>query len=376
MSFIQLVVAERDETPSGVSIRSKSNFEILSTLWPAKDGGRIVSLRIDKSLGLKSRARIVAPLLPQDVSELVADCRRQSPDFILVEGVILFQAIVALVDALPELVIIVDMHNIESILRAQMDRHRLPRPLQFLAPYIFYRQWRASRQVEKQAVAIARQIWVCSGADAMLADDFFGNRSAAIVPNPIPAWTQTVVPAPKSMSREVLFVGHLGYGPNKQAVAFLCNDVMPHLRKFVPDAVLTVCGRHPSRRITALVQSSGNRLRANVENMADVYATAAVAAIPLRDGGGTRLKVLEAMAIGCPVVATEKAVEGLGVLPDVHYRRAQTHQEFADEIADVLNFPNFAAEMADCAKLFTLTHFGSKSRVDAVRTALAAGRFL
>lgn len=87
MSFIQIVVAELDDTPSGATIRNKSNFEILSTLCSAKGGGRVISLRADKGRGIRAGVAIVAPLLAEDVARLVADCQAEMPDFILVEGV-------------------------------------------------------------------------------------------------------------------------------------------------------------------------------------------------------------------------------------------------------------------------------------------------
>ena len=373
MRFIQLIVAENDATPSGASIRNKSNFEILSTLGLSKGGGQVIPLRVDNKNGLKSGTSIVASLNLEDIKGLIAECRRMPPDFILVEGVVLFQAVAALTAALPDVAIILDMHNIESHLRAQTDRQKLPLLLRFMAPLIFRRNWCNGLRAEREIIAIARQIWVCSDADAFLADSFFGQIPFAVVPNPIPEWTQTAIRSQDVTRQDVLFVGHLGYAPNKRAVAFLCKKVMPKLRRLLPDARLHVCGRLPRRRIAMLVQARGHRLSPNAQNMAEVYATAALVAIPLRDGGGTRLKVLEAMAIGCPVVATRKAVEGLEVMPQIHYHAAESAVEFAQHIAGVLAAPELAAEMAQQAQVFITKRYGMESRLAAVRAALIAG---
>ena len=79
------------------------------------------------------------------------------------------------------------------------------------------------------------------------------------------------------------------------------------------------------------------------------------------------------MAIGCPVVATHKAVEGLGVVPQIHYHAAESAAEFAQHIAMVLAVPELAADMAHQAQLFITKRYGMESRVAAVRAALIAG---
>jgi glycosyltransferase involved in cell wall biosynthesis len=373
MSFIQIVVAEFDDTPSGASIRNKSNFEILSTLWCTKGGGRTISIRADKSRGLTSGSSIVAPLLAEDVAGLVAECQSEMPDFVLVEGVVLYHAVAALAHALPELPIIVDMHNIESNLRAQIDRRQLPRPLRVFAPLIYTRDRRASMRVEQQIVQMARLIWVCSETDRSQAMALWGALALAIVPNPIPGWTLAAGHRDGFRVNEVLFVGHLAYPPNQHAVEILCKNVMPRLRRLVPNARLHVCGRRPRRRVASLVRSSGHRLTPNVVDIADAYRAAAVVAVPLGEGGGTRLKVLEAMAIGCPIVATAKAVEGLGLIPTFHYRQAETASDFANAIAEVLVAPNSATEMVRRARQFIIENYGPEKRLTAVRRALAVG---
>lgn len=376
MSFIQLIVADSDATPSGAPIRNRSNFEIMSTLWGSKGAGRIIALRIDKQIGLKSGSSIIASLHPADIALLLAECRHIPPDFILVEGVVLFQAVAALKQAWPKVPIVIDMHNIESNLQAQIDRSKFPRLFRFLAPFIRMRNWRASLGFERQMIAMAQQVWVCSDIDASLAQRLFGKIAVAVVPNPIPDWTQNAIRDRGAAQKEVLFVGHLGYAPNKNAVAILCKKVMPSLRRLVPDASLHVCGRRPQRRISKLVHSRGHRLSANAPDMAKVYATASVVAIPLCNGGGTRLKVLEAMAIGCPVVATHKAVEGLGVTPQAHYYAAESPAEFVTAISAVLTAPIFAQDMAQRAQKFITERYGIEHRTATVRAALLAAKLL
>jgi glycosyltransferase involved in cell wall biosynthesis len=375
MGFIQIVMAELDAIPSGASIRNKSNFEILSTLCSARGGGRIISLRADKSRGLRAGSAIVAPLLAEDVARLVEECQAEMPDFVLVEGVLLYHAVATLAHALPELPILLDMHNIESNLQAQIDKQMLPRPLRAFAHLVFARKRRACLRAEKQVAQMARLVWVCSDADRAQALALWGPLAVAVVPNPIPDWAKTEGRKKVLPSNEVLFVGHLAYPPNQRAVKLLCKGVMPRLRRLVPGPQLHVCGRRPRRRLAALVRSYGHRLTPNVVNLAEAYKEASVVAIPLHEGGGTRLKVLEAMAIGCPIVATAKAVEGLGLTQNVHYREAENSWDFAKELATVLSEPNSADEMACRALQFVFKHYSDEARLKAVINALATGGF-
>lgn len=231
-------------------------------------------------------------------------------------------------------------------------------------------------RAERRHVEQARQVWVCSETDKEEAERLFACKRLTVVPNPIPDWTRDGLVRLEEQAREILFLGHLNYFPNVQAVEILCRDIMPKLQQLAPEAQLHVCGRRPNKKLKALVQSLGHRLTANPLDLVQVYATAAVTAIPLQVGGGTRLKVLEAMAVGCPVVATAKAVEGLGLKPQQHYRHAESAEEFAREIAWVMTSPAAAAEMSESARSLVLKRYGASARLSAVRSALVSAGLL
>ncbi|MGR6432439.1 glycosyltransferase [Rhizobium sp. PAMB 3174] len=306
----------------------------------------------------------------------MAECLRERPAFVLVEGIVLLQFVDALQKAVPAIPVIIDMHNVESKLRLQTEVQRVSRILRPLAPLILaVRDWNGPR-AERRSVEAARQVWVCSENDKKEAEDLFVCERLSVVPNPIPDWAQQGPARAAEQSQEVLFLGHLSYFPNLQAVEILCKDIMPRLQQLVPEAQLHVCGKRPCKSIEVLVQSLGHRLTTNPLDLAQVYATAAVTAIPLQVGGGTRLKGLEAMAVGCPVVATAKAVEGLGLIPQEHYRLAETPEEFAREIAWVMASPAAASEMSEQARNLALDRYGARAHLSAVRTALVSAGLL
>lgn len=370
MAFVQVVVMEDFATPSGATLRNRANFEALSTLRWGDTPPQVVALGVDKNA--RSEAPTVLPLARSDVSRLIAACTESQPDFVVIEGVQLLQAAMALHTAFPALPIIIDMHNVESFLRAEIDRWRMPRALRPLMPVFLARRNRACRSAEQVAATIALQIWVCSEEDRKRLQTIVGDVQVEVVPNPIPAWAEHSVTRPsQSASDDVLFVGHLGYAPNVEAVELLVHHIMPRLKRLVPKATLHVCGRRPRRRLAAAVQSQGHRLTPDAKDLAAIYHSAGVAAVPLQTGGGTRLKILEAMAVGCPIVATPKAVEGLSLVPGVHYRPAVTMNEFAHELAELLSSRRLARQMATSSRSWVIEHFGESRRIESVEKALS-----
>jgi len=139
-------------------------------------------------------------------------------------------------------------------------------------------------------------------------------------------------------AKTVLFSGHLAYLPNVDAVSWLLSEVWPRVRAAIPDAKLVLAGRSPSPVVEQAVASSiGNvRLLASPEDMRAVAATASVSIAPLRLGSGTRLKILEALAWGLPVVSTRLGAEGIDVMDGEHALLREDAAAFADAVVQLL----------------------------------------
>lgn len=373
MTFVQVVPVENSATPSGATLRNRANFAELSKLRSGVGAPASIGVRRDPAR--RSEARTVLPLLDHDVTALISECVYRRPAFALVEGVELLEAVVALRDAIPELPIIVDMHNVESVLREEIDRARLPRVLRPLMPILSRRRLAACRSADRKVASMATQIWVCSEDDRERLLAIVGSTPVRIVPNPIPRWAEMATPAHDAgtgTGKEVLFVGHLGYRPNVAAVQLLVKDIMPRLRALIPTATLHVCGRQPRRGLARMVASHGHALSADVDDLLPIYRSANVAAIPLHVGGGSRLKILEAMATACPIVASEKAVEGLTLTAGVHYRPATSADEFARELAAVLRSAKQGRLQGLRSREWVISHYGQARRSALIHDALSA----
>lgn len=114
-------------------------------------------------------------------------------------------------------------------------------------------------------------------------------------------------------TNNILFMGMLSYYPNVDAVHYFCEEILPHLSTLNPTATFTVAGRAPSRDLKTFAKNKSIKIVANPSNMATVAEQCSISVCPLRIGSGTRLKILESMALGLPVVTTSIGCEGLDV---------------------------------------------------------------
>ncbi|RST80049.1 glycosyltransferase [Aquibium carbonis] len=367
MPFLQANLVEEDGRVSGAEIRNEGNFQVLSQLTQ----GTRAFLRKDLSRQ-RRHAPTLACLDSEDLASLPVTIEKCRPDFALFEGVALLDAMREVRRAFPRLPIIVDFHNVESTLHRKLRLSRYPRWSQPIADMLLSRRFRAAEEADREAARLADAVWACSAQDADLVRRAGISMAVDVIPNPIPDWCRTAAPDKTPRTDEtVLFVGHLGYAPNRRAIAELVTSIMPELRRRFPDAVLHVGGREPRPKLVRLLGDAGHRLTANPPDLAPLYRGAQATAIPLRDGGGTRIKVLEALAVGCPVVATAKAVEGLALEDGRHFIRAETAPEFVAALSRLFQDPKLGLALSTEGRDFVHRTHGDAARADAVRKALA-----
>ncbi|MEO1195224.1 MAG: glycosyltransferase family 4 protein [Pseudomonadota bacterium] len=149
-----------------------------------------------------------------------------------------------------------------------------------------------------------------SKADAALMQKMGVDRPISVVPNGVALPDS---PLPDPTERRALFVGSLEYPPNVDAARWLATKIMPRVWAKDPGVRLTVAGFGGSEKLCRTLQAKGIDVVQNPPDVVPLYQTAALALAALRAGGGTRLKILEALALGRPVVATRLGAEGLGL---------------------------------------------------------------
>jgi polysaccharide biosynthesis protein PslH len=211
-------------------------------------------------------------------------------------------------------------HNVESDLRSRVGDRDVGSA-------------RVLRRFEERLLRVAAQSWMVSERDMALAAELCPSAPLRLVPNAVDV--AAIEPlAPDPAAQRAVFVGSLDYEPNRRAIRFLIDDVMPRVWERLPEARLRVAGRGAGERI-----ESSERIEALgfVEHIRDAYVGASCVVIPLLEGGGSPLKFVEALAYGLPVVATPFAAAGLAVEPGRDFAEAEgTPEGFAGELVAVL----------------------------------------
>lgn len=306
----------------------------------------------------KVQAFQLGPLVPS-FEQMVRDSR---PEVLIIEGV---DQLPLITPAVRNLVprIVLDMHNIESALLESLRRNR--RWWRRMDPRL-RRDVQKMEDLERSATDLVDQVWVCSRDDAERLDPAIA-LPVHVIPNGIPNPERLPGSLPAAtraeMTPSLLFAGHLGYKPNVLAAERLVSDILPLVHKALPAATVTLAGRQTSTRVRKLAQHMGVTVLTDPPDMAPILAGADIAVVPLTLGGGTRLKILEAMANGLPVVATSLAVEGLGLQPDVHYLTAETDTAFAVAIDTMVRDRERRERMRAAAFDFVRAHF-SQSEIN------------
>src|SRR5207247_6537861 len=134
----------------------------------------------------------------------------------------------------------------------------------------------------------------------------------------------------------LVFMGSMDWLPNEDAVLHFLEAILPRVRREVPDVTFTVVGRNPGPRLRAAAARDGIALTGRVEDIRPHVLRAAVFVVPLRVGGGTRLKIFEALAMGKAVVSTTVGAEGLPLVPGLHFVQADDPAQFADSVVALL----------------------------------------
>ena len=148
----------------------------------------------------------------------------------------------------------------------------------------------------------------------------------------------------------LLFVGSMDYHANIDAVLWFARAAWPQIACAIPDLQFTIVGRNPAREIRALA-SQRIRVTGTVDDVRPYYANAAAAVVPIRVGGGTRLKILEAMAAGVPVISTSLGAEGLEMENGTHLLLADSASQIAAAVQLIVSSAGLRADIIRAARL-------------------------
>jgi polysaccharide biosynthesis protein PslH len=152
--------------------------------------------------------------------------------------------------------------------------------------------------------------------------------------------------------RSLVFTGNMSYYPNEDAVRFFCKQILPMIQEHVPQVRLDVLGKNPSLGLVQFAQRSRHvSILGFVNNLRGELVKRSIYVCPLRMGTGVKVKLLEAMSAGMPVIATPISVEGLEVENGKHLLIASSPKEFAEKVLLALSSPELCYEMGNLARM-------------------------
>lgn len=253
-------------------------------------------------------------------------------------------------------------HNVESRLVAGQFA-RLPGPLRLLGTLDAARARAWERRVLRRAGAVV----AITGADAA-AFRALGAREVVVVPNGIDTGALAGV-APDPAARRLFFLGNYDYPPNRDAVRWLCEEIMPRIWAAAPDVTLLLHGhampavwrqRWPDERID---------FAGYAPDLAGAHGSSSAFVAPLRSGGGSKLKVLEAMAASLPVIGTREAMSGLAAVPGQDWMEAETAAEIAAAALALLDDPARAAAVGRSGRALVVAHHDWQATADGLEAA-------
>jgi glycosyltransferase involved in cell wall biosynthesis len=233
----------------------------------------------------------------------------------------------------PGTVRILDEHNVEHRLLERIWRHERD-PLRRIYAYV---QARKFRRDELAACRHVDAVLTTSLDDRDLLTPDVDGTPVRVVPNGV----DTDFFRPGGGQEDpvgLLFTGAMNYAPNADAVLHFCTEILPTIHASIPETSLAVVGRNPPDRIQSL-GTDRIAITGTVRDVRPWMARAAVFVVPLRVGGGTRLKILEALACGRAVVSTSLGCEGLDVTNGDDILVADTPTAFADAVVRCLRDP-------------------------------------
>jgi sugar transferase (PEP-CTERM/EpsH1 system associated) len=265
-------------------------------------------------------------------------------------------------------------HNVEALIwKRHYEVQRNPVKRAYL-----YGQWRKARAFERAACRRFNQVVAVSREDSELMRRDYGIENIADVPTGVD--TDFFRPSGRE-NREphnLVFTGSMDWLPNEDAIRFFTAEVLPRIKLRLPDVTLTVVGRNPFPGLVELGKRDPSVVvTGRVEDVRPYMERAAAYIVPIRIGGGTRLKIYEAMAMEKPIISTTVGAEGLPVERDVELLLADTSEEFADSVVRVLTNEALAQELGERAAQLVRERFGwervAKSFAEICEVALRDG---
>ena len=251
--------------------------------------------------------------------------------------------------------VVLFQHNVE----AMIWERRTKVAGNFVLKAYMGEQWRRMRKLEREQCLRFDHVVAVSPEDAAVFREQYGVQSVSSVPTGVDTDFFRPSGTVAQKKANIVFTGSMDWMPNEDGMAWFVDEILPTIRNEVPEATLTIVGRRPSAKVKALAEGRPYvTITGTVPDVRPFLEEAAVVVVPLRIGGGTRIKIYEAMGMERAVVSTTIGAEGLDVQHGEHIVLADDPSSFAQSVISLLRDPARAAAIGQSAATQVRTHFG------------------
>jgi len=231
--------------------------------------------------------------------------------------------------------VVIDQHNIEHELLQRTYQHER----MSLRRFYNWQEYRLIKQAEIERCRKANLILVTSERERLLLKSMLPRNVIEVVSNGVDTDAFRGMCAEQEVAKQIIFSGAMNYYPNVDAVLFFAQKCWPLIRAQVPDASWQIVGRNPPSEVQRLAELPGVTVTGSVPDVRPYLTASVVAIAPLHIGSGTRLKILEALAMQKAVVSTSLGCEGLSVVPGKHLIVADEPEAFAQAVIELMKHP-------------------------------------
>ena len=249
--------------------------------------------------------------------------------------------------------VIHDAHNVEFELVRRYASTLGVSPARLVAG----REWRLLKAYERRRYAACKLVFAVSEHDARVIRALAGPPiDVRVIPISVDAQGRAAL-GPRPAEPALLYIGGLHWPPNADAVRYFIEAIWPLILRDTPGATLTVVGRDDAAIGSALRRTPGVHVTGYVDDVAPCFERARALVVPLRSGGGMRVKILETLARGLPVISTSIGYEGIDAIPGVHLLAADTPADFAAAVRRAFQDDELVARLALAGRELVLSRY-------------------
>ena len=293
--------------------------------------------------------RLTTPLFDQKLRQVLLTTPY---DLVQIEGLELAHAIPLIRQISPKSRILLDNHNAETALQQRTFLTDLRQPRQWLGAGYSWLQSRRLARYEAWALEQVDLVTAVSEADKVALQSLAPDKAIRVIPNCIDVDQYQGLSAGNTPHFDLLFMGKMDYRPNVDAMLWFTSEIWDKILATRPETSLGIVGQKPHRRLAHLQALPNVTMTGWVEQVEPYLAGSTVVIMPFRIGSGTRLKLLQAMSAGKPVVSTPIGAEGYPVAHNQELVFATTPSEFAFAILTLLTQPHRQKAIGESAQQF------------------------